>query len=383
MTPAKGLPDSIRLIFLAGAILLIIATSGRSDASEPVTLAGTIVNGTAGAAVPGGLGVTAVQLDQDGKEADRKQVQADATGTFRFDGFSPSEGSRFLVGTDYLGVTYSIVKDITAGEGAVQLRIFETTEDPSSIAVSGDTTTVVKPQGEADHLEVLQLLTIMNSSDRTFVGRTEPGGRVVLELPVPAGVFDLEPAGPSRLASLAMSSRGPATVDPIIPGGSTVSFVYKVRVPRTGWPLARRVDYPTKRADILLGEGLELSAPATFRVAGEPVIGSVKYRRYRSGELVPGAEIAVHVGFATSAEAIRWWAPALGVALLAAFLVSIITMRRRSAKGATPSSARERLLREVAALDESFEAGRLEESSYRDERSRRIEELAEMSEQPS
>ena len=77
-------------------------------AAEPVTLTGTVVNATAGASVPGGLTVTATEVDTSARKVvATKRVPAGAGGAFRVEGLPGQPGDRYLVGTDYLGVTYS------------------------------------------------------------------------------------------------------------------------------------------------------------------------------------------------------------------------------------------------------------------------------------
>lgn len=346
---------------LAGALCLLGAAAVPASA---ITVAGRVANGTAAGGPVDGLVVTAVRIAEDGKEGERAQATV-AGGTFRVDGLGDAPGSRYLVAVDYGGVTYSTMARGTGPEAAADLTVYETTEDESVLRVVSDTLTVV--QGEGATYEVLQILRVANASDRTFVGKAAGEGRRVLGLPVPFGAFDLVPGEGLSPQGLSAMPGGVATSAPVLPGEWSVSYIYKVRVPRSGWLLTRPVIYPTDRVDILAGQGLAVDGEG-FDYQQQVTLGERTYRRYRGGPFGAEAEVQAQVAPSARASPLLWWGlGAAAAVVLAAALGTPALLRRRRARRQPEiplPSARERLVEEIAALDEAFASGTVGEKEY-------------------
>lgn len=340
------------------------------SAAAPVAVEGTVRNGTAGGSVSAGLVVTVVQLGSGDTEVARRSARTDEAGRFRVEGLVGEAGSRFLISADHARVRYSTMAYSTragnpesASSITAELEVFETTDDEAVVAVTSDSLTVIK--GREDVLEVLQILGIRNTSDRTFVGRQAGDAQAVLQLPVPPGAFDLAPRGGLGPGPVSRAPGGIATSDPVLPGERFVSYLYKVRAPRSGWVLSRAVAYPTTRANILAGPGLEVGASG-FNFRESVTLGGRRYRRYRGGPLSPGGLLEANVQLDAESPPGLWWGLAVGLSLvLVGGIVGagVVRGRRRMRLGGT--TERGRLVEEIAALDEAFAAGSLAEPEYR------------------
>jgi hypothetical protein len=329
-------------------------------------------------------------------------------GSFSFDA-DPARGH--LIGLFYSDVAYSAVLEPNS-TGPVEIKIYETTTDPSVVRVASDSMTVLQSteEGRGNVLEVLQLLRFHNDSDRTFVGSesdqaapepaASPGGppqppeRQVLKLPVPESAYDLAPADAANGAGLATSGEGRlVTTSALSPGETSVAYLFKVKVPRTGWQLRRETYFPTDHADLLVGKRLNLTAAPGFDFQESKTLGSESYNRYRSGPLNPGSVIEADIGFPEEGVDGVWIGFGAGVAALAALLlVAGIRMRRRRAareqakKTARSSPApepappleptRQQLIDRVAELDEKFEAGGIQAPEYESQRKSLLAKLS-------
>jgi hypothetical protein len=364
-----------RLLWEAALIWALATTLGPAPpASAAQTMSGKVIMGTAGASLPAELRVRVVELPSAGGQVE-KQATFSPDGTFTFEADSES---RYLVGTVYSGVTYSTFIDGGA-EGIPELKIFETTRDPTAVSVAADTTTILK--GREDIFEVLQLLLVHNSSDRTFTGAAGSGSPEVLRVPIPEGAFDVSPADDANHLGISFSGRGVAVSSPLLPGETPIPYVFKVRVPRTGWQLRREVSHPTQRADLLLGEGLELRAAPGFEFDEQVTLEGRRYRRYRSGQLRPGSVIGADLGFPSASSRSLWWGLATGLAALGALMFGFSVLRRsRPAKGLTSGGPGERdaLIEEIAVLDDRFEDGLVAEGDYRSRRNQMLARLSVM-----
>jgi hypothetical protein len=368
LAPRRGI--WLRVLVLAGTWASLFGPTLPAKAAE--TISGKVIMGTPGGSLPTDLEVSVVELSSSGGQVIKKVVPT-PDGAFSFEA---DPANRYLVGALYRGVTYSTPVEREAA-GGLELRIFETTHDPAVITVASDTTTILK--GRDDIFEVLQLLLVRNTSDRTFAGTTEAQNSSVLTVPVPEGAFDVSPADESNPLGISFSGRGVAVSSPILPGETSIPYVFKVRVPRTGWQLRREVIYPTQRADLLVGEGLELKGAPGFDFDEQVTLEGRTYRRYRSGQLIPGSVIGADLGFPTASLRSLWWGLATGLAVLAALFFGFSVMRRRRpsrAPAAGGEEERNTLIEEIARLDDRFEEGLLAENDYRSTRNQMLARLS-------
>ena len=341
--------------------------SVRGQAPAQVSISGNIVNGTAGGSVPGGLTVTATEVDAGvTKQVSTKKAPVGAGGAFKIDGFPGQPGDHFVVGTDYLGVTYS--SEATPGSPAT-LKIYETTTDPTVLSIPSTTLTVII--GKQGNYNVLQLLTAHNSSDRSYIGTPNPsasGPPATLELPIPAGATAFSPVEGLANGLTAAPDGLVASTEPVVPGNTDVSYLYNIAVPRSGWGMSLPVIYATSNVDLLVDPALTLSGPGlTFRRS--VTINKKVYRDYRGANLAPGTILNANIAPASSTSVTLY----LGLGALLVLVVSAVgvprILRRRRASGTAPAEGdsppeRERLIEEIAALDEAHAAGSVEEDDY-------------------
>ena len=343
-------------------------SAGGRQAPAPVSISGNIVNGTAGGSVPGGLTVTATEVDAGvTKQVATKKAPVGAGGAFKIDGFPGQAGDHFVVGTDYLGVTYS--SEATPGSPAT-LKIYETSTDPTVLSIPSTTLTVII--GKQGNYNVLQLLTAHNSSDRSYIGTPNPsasGPPATLELPIPAGATAFSPVEGLANGLAAAPDGLVASTDPVVPGNTDVSYLYNIAVPRSGWGMSLPVVYATSNVDLLVDPALTLSGPGlTFRKS--VTINKRVYRDYRGANLAPGTTLNANIAPASSTSVTLY----LGLgALLVLVAVSAVgvprILRRHRGSGIGPEEPdpppeRERLIEEIAALDEAHAAGSVEEDDY-------------------
>lgn len=376
MTTSRPAGFLAALVVLAAALLAHPALSAST-----VAVSGSVTNGTEGFAVPPTLEVTVARLTSDGEETTRRSAAVDGEGGFRIEGFEGGAGSHLVAAVTYRGVTYSTVADAGASsEVVLNLRVFETTEDDSVISVAADTLLVAR--GPRDVLDVVQRFRIANGSDRTFVGRSDDDARAVVRLPLPPRAFDI--AADSGLAPgrVVATRDGLATGEPLQPGDTSISYGYRVRVPASGWVLRREVVYPTERAEVLVGIGLELDGPA-LSFAGRVRVSGRSYRRFEGGPFGGGSTLTADITPSASSPVALWAVTAASlVAILAVSLLGsrLLRPRRRRAAGAPLAGERERVIEGIVDLDEAFSEGAIGEPEYGARRSEMKERLAALSE---
>lgn len=362
----------------AGAAALVLLVAGPSAPSASAAQTSDVIevrvtNGTDGAEVPEGLEITGFRLSSEGERLGEKSAPA-TEGVARIV-FDAPGGDSYVVTATYLGVTYSTAPERSSSQQAThsaEITIYETTDDPSVVSVDADTLTVVV--GAEDALEILQLFEFTTSSDRTFVGVEGE----VLELPLPDGAYDTLPLAGISGEPVA-GGAGFFTSDPLPPGNTSMSYLYKVDVPRSGWNLDKPVLYPTSRFDLLLGEGLEVRSPAlTFEE--EVTLADTNYRRHQARGLDAGSTLSAGIVFEgadASAIPTAGLIAALAVLVLVAVGVPALLGRRREP---VSLEKRQALVEEIALLDVEFEDGQIPSPEYRKRRAALVKRLGSMSE---
>ena len=372
---------------VAASVLAPVTAVAARPAQAPgsVTISGTIVNGTVGAAVPAGLTVTATEVDaQATRQVATKTAPVSAAGTFSVGGFPGSSGDRFVVGTDHRGVTYSA--EAKAGSPTT-LKIYETTTDSSVVSIRSETLTVLI--GKQGNYNVLSVLIVHNGTDRSYVGTAPAGGGAAptLELPIPGGASAFAPVQ-GLVNGLAAAPDGlAASTDPILPGDAEVSYLYNIAVPRSGWGMTLPVVYPTGQVDLLVDQSLTASG-GTLTFRQWRTIAKHRYRDYMVANLGPGTTLSANIAPTATTPVVLYLGLGALVVLLAAvgFGVPRLLRRRRAhaAAEAEPRKGdRERLVEEIAALDEAHEAGTVDEEDYAAQREELKGQLVRLVERPS
>ncbi|MEO7803432.1 MAG: hypothetical protein ABIS18_03090 [Actinomycetota bacterium] len=332
-----------------------------SPASGAVALVGTIVNGTAGGAIPANAQVSAAQLTSSGKETQRLTATA-TDGMFRIDGFD-GNGSRYVVATTYQQITYSTVIDVAAStELKVELKVFETTRDTLVISVESDSVTII--EGKDGAFEVLQLMRLSNSSDRTYIGQAQDDAPSVVNLPVAVAGFDVSAGEGITADRVSTYPDGIVSADPLQPGATNFSYSYKLRAPRNGLLLQRATSYPTKHVDVLIGPGLQLQSPAlTFKE--QKTFGGKTFRRFRAEGPAAGNLLEANIAHASKPTSSIW----VGLAILGAIgLLGLIFGSRRRLAMKVTAQDRQAMIDQIALLDERFASGDLSEDEHKRQR---------------
>lgn len=363
---------------VAGLVLL----SAQPAAAATVT--GRLVMGTEGAELPQDLPVMVLELREATEPGEPRPATVAEDGSFRFEA---EPGLDYIVGTFYESIAYNLVVPADTS-GTVELTVYEPTNDVSTIRVVSDSLTIVRGE-ESDVLEVLQLLRVENSSDRTFAGPAGDESGRVLAVPVPESAFDLAPAGQSNPAGLATDGGEVVMTTPLLPGQTSIPYLYRVRVPRSGWQLRREVLQPTDHADLLIGRGLAFEAGPGFEFAEETELSGQAYRRYRRQDLTPGSVLAADIAFASDSGSGVWVGAAIALGALVALLGGAEVVRRKRKKGAarpegTPTEepvepTRGELIDQIARLDEEHASGAITEQDHRQRRERLIAEVERVS----
>ena len=368
------------------ALLLLLGLPQPSVyAQDTTTVQGVISNGTPGAEVPVALTVT-LDVYRLGERIESMNTVSDADGLFSFEGVPGGFGIGYILSAQYAGGFYFFEKDFPLPPEPVELLVYESTSDGEAVRVKVHTLVVNGADADTGLMNVLALVGLENSGDRTFVPDVPQAGMMSFlrfSLPPLAGEVDVQ--SNLRGGSVIQIDLGFAMTTPIPPGSYEIAYTYQAAY--DGGKLSYTQSFPfgadTFRVLLLSGLGsvsgdaLEETEPAT--------LGDQDYIQLEAKDLDVGARVDLEFSGLPQPPLWKRWQKsasqegfvqiaipsAFGVALLS--LLGYVLLQRRepavAVAGALGDPAqRSALVEAMARLDDSFQCRELEEGEYLQQR---------------
>ena len=272
----------------------------------------------------------------------------------------------FFASVSHGGVSYfgPIVQTVADLDSLYVVRTYDTETAPAQGAVIPiDARYVLLEEAKDTGWMATDLIHFEYKGDKTLVAA--PGGATFV-YPLPEGASDMQVGGAEATPDQATIKDGALWVTSAIqPGEREFMVRYKVPSPY----LTLRYPGETKEAELLVKEpappldvGGLLAAPP---VEMEP---GVNYRRYAAGDLL-NSTVIIKKGKGEPIVPTGWLAVGLALLLASAALYSVLRPHQAVASaagaapvalaGLSPFAQRQRLLLEVARLDEAKDQGRV------------------------
>jgi len=354
-----------------------------------------VVNGTEGGGSVEGLTVTLRAFQGMMDELEPQTAVADAGGRVCFEGVDTSPDVTYVLTAPYRGVDYnSRPLNFEEGGGRTLIASFEVYEVTGNSNETGIEIEVermhVFVEFQDGAMSVGELYIFTNTGDQTFIGVEDPqlGRRLTLRFALPEGATNLRFQMGGEGGRYVTTEEGFADTEAVRPGtGQQVLYGYTMSYREADtFDFFKPLLYPTANLNVLVPRvGVKVTSDQVELGEIRTVEGQA-YLNLNGKNFAAGDQLSVHfaglqgvVQQPATPEATEGgfdpnWI-ALGLAALALVGVVIYPALRRSG---TPASASESvepagarltpLLQAIADLDDAFEAGRMDESSYRQQR---------------
>lgn len=386
----------LRVIGLMLAFVVIAAVVGSTIpvlAADEGIISGQVVNKTAGGSLVGGVEVTLTAQTSGNATNDQRKVPADASGKFEFRGLPIDPGTTYTVGTTFQDADYtSETVNMTSASPSklVELNVYDSTTSDENIQVSNGHIVVFADQGA---LQVLEAWRFSNVGTRTFIGVKGKAGRSTLQFTLPQGATSVSPGTGPTIEPTAVGAVYTAAVPP---GVTDINFTYFIPYQGSSATISRKTDYPIADFRLLVEDtGVKVTSLALTPAAAQPINGS-NYLDFTAVNVARGVDLdASFSGIvntsAGSQASLPWvWLLAGGVLLGLMGMIVYPRLKKRQVTAsslavqatplrATPAPGEEnKLLRELARLDDAYEAGKIDEQAYRASRAQAKASLTEM-----
>ena len=358
---------------------------------------GKVVNGTEGFAVPADLAVLMLVTGADGTLSGTGQAAINVDGSFVFEDAPRVAGGVYTLSVDYGGVFYGLSLPSEEIDGEHTITVYEPTEDAGIIVVGRQVMVVTGFNVSERMATVTEFVRFENPTDRTLQPNLEtarPGMFSFMRFALPPGATDVTVQSDLRGGEVISVGTGFALTAPVPPGEHSVDFAYTF--PYEGGSVAYRNSLPQ-------GAGIfQILVPDRWddvNVSGidsrQPVgIQEGIYRAWEGRDIPPGPGVDLEISGlpqpgvmsalgSTLGGGSFWLAAipsAMGAVLLGLLVLGVARRYRPAtagdiigedeASGGSNSviSSRAELVEELAALDERFQRGDVEERHYLERR---------------
>lgn len=375
--------------FLIPLALLTFLLPAPVRSAETGTIEGKVIN--AGDDKPQeGVRVTLSSGDAAGN-TDTTSVTTGADGTYRFTGLATGADLFYALDAEYKEGLFTgraiTIPDDTEEEPVIEttLRVWETTEEPTSILIASDVMFLVP--NENGGLGVIEAVTVLNQSQHeAYIGRglAEDETRTSVGFALPAGARDAQVSileADLSVPELLRKEYGFDITSAIPPGESKFTFSYEIKGSAGSYDLSRDTLYPTVRLQIYAQPPLEVEG-LLLEEGDEVTLEGGTYKEYRASEGLDAGDPQQVLAVAEAGTSPALLAGMAGALVLVAALGFFPVWRSRRARRRAEELApepkedpKDTLLRELAELDARHERGDL---AYEEWSARRAEKKAEL-----
>ncbi len=372
-----------------------------------ITISGQVTNGTVNSTVPADQEIVLFTFDASFNQT-QTPISIGADGRYSFADLAYDPASVYVVTTNYRERVFAsevrrgaeLVQDAADGSLDLPLTIYELTEDPAVIEITG---MVSQVSVVGDSLEVAQVMTLTNTSDRAFSSSqmTEDGRNISIVISLPPGSVI---AGLPEEQRYVVASEQFSILDtvPVLPGEEhLVQVIYLIPYENEAI-IEQPMNYAVNGAVRLLINPPNINVISDqLQPLGTETLSNMQFASY-------GAELTLNAG-----EAIRYDLRGAGleissggavtsnnlpvIILLFLGFVSILiavsyllyyrtktTARTSSAVQTTPQAGTQALvdamIAQIAALDAQHEAGEIADNEYQRQRDALKKRLANLME---
>ncbi len=392
----------MRLLWFVAAGLIAITLAvdlSPTFAQETITVQGRVVNGTQGAMVAPGLGVQLHAFSRTAGTFSTAETTTEANGIFRFDEVLPLDEGGYAVTADYGGMRYSTLIAPHELSQSLELRVYEPTQDITVVQVEHQALIISEVSEGEQEIEAAQFLTLSNTSDRTLVpdlSNVGPGRFSFLRFSLPPQAQGLDVQSDLVGGEIVPTGSGFALTAPVTPGDHSVSFSFSFPYRGDSVAYRQRLLQGAEVYQVLVPDRLNRLQVGSLESMPSIEVGGVSYRVWEGQGFAPGQGFEVRltdlpqpsllVRLGKSVTRGAFWRVAIPVMLgltLAGLLLYGGVKAPRGGETNEPfpvpvatfdgdfdgnADGRSELVRAIAALDESFHQGEVEQAAYRIQR---------------
>ncbi|MFP6594814.1 MAG: hypothetical protein VB860_07570, partial [Dehalococcoidia bacterium] len=245
----------VALFAVIGLFTSADSNSALAQRPTPDRVAGAVSNGTAGADVPEGFEITLLGFRDGGFVDQQIATVGPDDPLFEFTNLMKDEDIEYRLAWEYGGVTDSIFLVDEVAPQNLPIVIYETTDSLENIRVGAHATIIPTVVGSDRLMGVLDLVTLRNDGDRTFVpDPSNPNftGLNMLRFSLPRGYEELAVDSVLPQGQLLEIPTGFAMTNPIPPGEHEILYSYAINYSGTALEFTRTLAFGVDELRVLI-----------------------------------------------------------------------------------------------------------------------------------
>ncbi len=287
---------------LVAMSLFVFHATARAQAPPQIrTVSGVALNATADGGPVSGVTVTLHRVDSAGM-FDNLTTTTDDGGAFTFTGIEYDPNRAYGVSIRYEGAIYGTDIDLANGSADdVRLTVYDGTSDDAIVSTGAASLLLADADPSDQTLAALEILHLVNRSDKTYV----PGEGVMelLRFGLPPEATDLTLDTRLIGADFVQVDRGFALLASVPPGEHEVMYSYRFPYESAEFTLDRTYRYGGESVRILAPEEVASVSAPTLGDATRTQIGERQYSVIEGGGLARGEQVSVELSDLPTASA--------------------------------------------------------------------------------
>lgn len=374
------------LAFLAAltVIVMLMAVDSRdADAQRPTPdrVAGAVRNDTDGGEIPEGFEVALIGL-KDGEIVDQQIVTVGPDDPlFEFTELDQDEAIQYRLAWEHQGVTEQIFLVDEVAPQNIGVIIYETTDSLDDISVGAHATIIPSVAGSDRLMGVLDLVTLRNDGDRTFVpDPSNPNftGLDMIRFSLPEGYEELAVDSVLPQGQLLEISSGFAMTNPVPPGEHEILYSYAVNYSGDSLNFTRTLAFGADEVRVLIppefgnvvGDGLVATQTTEL---GETVYKEFAGAGYEPGFKMnfaiedlpqPGLFIRMNESIPGGNVVVFGFPIVIAIVMIGVVVYVLMNSQRRSLAVAVSPDERMEILQQIVELDERLDAGEIDADEH-------------------
>jgi mono/diheme cytochrome c family protein len=365
---------------------------------EVVAISGQVLNGSTDDMISAGS-VLLRAFTPDLQQVATQETEIASDGTYNFEVTEAGSDWVYMTSAEYGDISFSSSPErLEPGVSELEMPIvvFDATEDPSAIQFQ-QVHMIMDYDGE--NVQVSEIYVVSNLEQAVFIGESGDPEQGTLQLGVPTGAQNVAfqrsfQSFENFLPATEVIPNDQGYVDtvPVRPGSGVMNLLVSYSLPyETNMTLGHPLFYDTNSATIVLPdigldiEGTGWTSEGSQQMGDMGSISSYSHPSLAAGEALsftltgrPSASTSAVAG--SSVDNNLTGVVIGGIALLLAAVGAVFAVQnwRSEAEEAATAHADqvESMLYAVAALDQAYEAGKVETSQYHERRADLLDQLA-------
>tara|TARA_B100000686_G_scaffold49981_2_gene53637 strand:- start:14669 stop:15859 length:1191 start_codon:yes stop_codon:yes gene_type:complete len=368
------------LLFILFLIAPTIPSIYAADNATKIT--GTILPSNSDTSGPKDILVTLNVLE--GVSSVREtSVNTNAQGAFEFE-INPIPNRIYFISTQYKGATYSSRRNYNDFEKPIEITVFDSTKDISVLEVQNHSIIVTGAVPEEGFIEILERVSIVNSSNQTFIADQADGTPSMpnfLRFALPKGAYNLDVRSNLIGGQVLEVDRGFALTTPITPtieSPHQIEFVYRVNYSEQNISLSRILRFGAKSFRLVVPTNVGTPRASQLKDLGATELNGKLLRLLEATDIEPASELEINLSdlklpslITKISNSLNSWYTLLIVPVILALcliylLVYLISRNRK------PSSIESDISidKQLSDLSHAFEAGIISRGKYQARRKR-------------